>query len=91
MRWIVPDLCLPAATERSGLTRCAEAPPEETTRALQRQAWEWVLIHRSEGGQTPLGRSIGAALARGERWGRMVKRLASEESSRRDLCLGSPS
>jgi Protein of unknown function (DUF2637) len=55
-------------------------------RDLQRQAWQWALANRAQGGSLPSGRDIARQYGRHERWGRLVKRsgaageLASEDS-----------
>ena len=40
---------------------------------LQRQAWQWALVHRAADGSLPNGNAIAEAHGRRERWGRLVK------------------
>lgn len=47
------------------------------SRELQRQAWQWALVHRTSDGSLPSGKQIADRYGRHERWGRLVKRAGT--------------
>jgi hypothetical protein len=53
-----------------------------SSKCLQRRAWEWALANRSESGELPVGAVIARRFNRSPPWGRLVKNagLAGELS-----------
>jgi hypothetical protein len=49
---------------------------------VQRQAWQWALAHRGEGGALPTGKMIAARFGRHKRWGRVVKRSGQQQAAK---------
>jgi hypothetical protein len=66
-----------APTPGLTLVRPSPAPRRTAGRELQRQAWQWALMHRGEDGSLPSGKEIAYRHSRHERWGRLVKRAGA--------------